>query len=168
VVDPIETEAQRDSLFAARRAFIRAYPATYAVHRWHYWFRTLGLGSSWEPVYTNFIPSPDVWKSTAHHGHHSLVQRGLNAFVRALGRTFLFWPLLYVVIGLGLVGFTAWRRRPLELTLLVCGLTYELVLFFTVTRTSFFDSHLLVVATIFAGAMQLARRFGPRDAGLTA
>jgi hypothetical protein len=154
-----DTQEQRDALFAARRAFIRAYPGAYVAHRWRLLYRTLGLKrpGSWEPVYTKFVNKKSDGEALHHAGHHSLFQRLLIWPVKILRNTPLFRPVYFLGLAIVLLGLAIWRRRREEILLLAGALGYELALMFTTTRAEFRDSHPMLLLTLFAGFLLLAR-----------
>jgi hypothetical protein len=159
VFEPTETQAQRDGLYAARRATIRAMPGAYLVNRWHYFYRELGLSSApWTTVYTKFTETERDGYAMSHYGHHSPVQRALIKPVELLGETFLFLPLLYLVLAVLLLGYAIWRRETLLITLLTSGLAYAASLFFFSTRAEYRDSHWLIAATLLSGFALIALR----------
>lgn len=164
-----ETQAQRDALFAARHALVQEFPGAYLSHRW-YWFElTLGLRrpGTWKPVYTEFVPTENDKAVLLHAGHHSLLQRALIASVKALQNTWLFRPALYLALAIVLFGIALWRKRPLESALLASAIVYELVLMFVETTVEYRDSHTMVVLTLLAAFVMLARlRIPPKAADL--
>jgi hypothetical protein len=162
--EPVETQAQRDALFAGRRAIIRAMPGAYLVNRWHYFYRTLGLSSApWTTVYTRFTQDERDAQAMSYYGHHSAIQRALIKPVELLGETPVFLPAIYLVLALIMMGYAIWRREALVITLLASGLAYALSLFFLSMRADYRDSHWLIAATLLAGFSLIALR-RPRTA----
>ena len=153
------TQAERDALFAARRALVQAYPAAYLSHRWRSFSFTLGLRrpSTWRPVYTDFVAADGDMEALHHAGHHSLAQRALIAPVKVLRNTFVFRPVFYLALAIVLLGLAIWRKRRLEIVLLAAALAYELILMFSEASAEYRDSHPMIALTLLAAFVMLAR-----------
>jgi hypothetical protein len=163
--DPPATEAERDAMFAARRAIVRAWPRAYLAHRWRQFRGVLGLTSApWWPIQTAFTPNPRERWTLQYAASHSLVQRTLIQPVHWLANhvTLPFRAHLYFLLAIVLLPLAAARRHRHAIALLASGLVYELALFFVANRIEYRDSHWLVAATTLAVVLQIARQRAKR------
>jgi hypothetical protein len=145
---------------------IRAEPGAYLAHRWSTFKRLLALAKNqrWSAFYADYLSSQDLQPIVAHTARHSLLQRTLLGIVRPLSKTFLFRPYFYFYLALVLVPLAAWRRQRLALVLLASGILYELSLMFVALRGEWRDSHWLVVSTVLATIVLVARCMSPAGA----
>jgi 4-amino-4-deoxy-L-arabinose transferase-like glycosyltransferase len=164
VFEPIETQTQRDRVFAARRKIALALPGAYLRHRWQELYRTLGLARHrpWSPVYMQYVEHPMDAAGTSYMARESAVQRTVAHWVTALSETFLFRPYFYLLVALVLVPFAVMRRTRDGLLMLGVALAYELGLFFFVYRQEFRAAHLLIIATLLALVMVVHDRMRSR------
>jgi hypothetical protein len=157
-------QAERDALYAARRAVARAAPASYLEHRRRLFFRELGFArSQWWPLHTDFIAHPSNREVLRHAARHSLLQAQLVRGMRLLSATFLFRPSLYFVLALVLLPLAAARRQRDSLVLLASAVLYELSLMFVALRPEYRDSHWMIAGTVTAIALMIARGRAPSE-----
>jgi hypothetical protein len=160
IFDPPVTAAERDAIFAARRAVVRAWPAAYLEHRWHQFRGVLGLTSApWWPVQTSFTPGPRERWTLQFTASHSFMQRTLIRPVHWLSNhaALLFRAHFYLLLAIALVPIAVVRRHREAIVLLASGIAYELALFFVANRIEYRDSHWLAVATWLAIALLVGR-----------
>ncbi len=153
------TTDQNEALIAGARRLSWLAPGAYVRHRLGVLRRVLGLSRDkrWRPVHTEFVQPRSLRLVLAHAAHHSLAQRALIAPVRALGRTFVFRPYLYLAFALVLFGFALARHDGLAAMLVISAIGYELVLGIVTTVPTFQASGWLIVATVLAGIVMLRR-----------
>ena len=162
--EPATTPAAREAMLAGRDRLARAFPRVYLVTRWHAFYRLIGPRPV-SPVYTSFLEAPELRAAVGQLATPSWTQRGLVAAVRWLGETWLFWPLLYLALALGLLAIAVRRRDASAAMLLGSGLAYEVSLLWDATTADYRLSHWMVLCTVLAGVILLARRIAPPFAG---
>jgi hypothetical protein len=156
--EPPIDETQREALFVARRAVVRAAPGAYLAHRWRHFSRVLDIAKSkdWWPVHVEFV-SPDESNAVQHDAYHSLLQRTLIRPVLGLSETVLFRPYLYAILALVLLPFAITRRQRDTVMLLVSAIAYELALFFVANSAEYRDSHWMITAVVLAIVLLVGR-----------
>lgn len=112
---------------------------------------------SWRPTYTRYVPQRDAGKALYLMAGRSRAQTVFERIVRASGRTPLFWPYLYFIVAVGLVGFLALRRDPMPLALVSSGVAYELALYWGNGDPRFEHSHWMIISTLLAAALTWRR-----------
>jgi hypothetical protein len=152
VIDPVATDDASRELRAAWLAAIGRYPSAYVAHRFAMTKRLLAVGGRWQPVYEGFGETAQLH----HRATPSDVELGMQWIVEHLGRTVLFRPWLYVLLGAIALGL-AWRVAELR-ALAASALLLELALALTAISTEYRNSHWLVAATTAVLATALARR----------
>ena len=160
IFDAPVTAGDRDALIAARRSLALAAPAAYLAQRWRAWLRVLGVGTS-APLYTDLLQDPRHAPAIGHLASHSRVQSALLAPMRLLAHTPLLRPYLYFVLALLALPLAIVRRQRVAIAILASGVVYEVTLLFTALGTQRRDSHWMMVATVLAIALLIARRFWP-------
>ncbi len=159
--EPPTTDAEREALFAGRRALVRLAPKAYLKARWGMFVRTIGwrTPSNWSPAYTAFYETFRDAKGMYHAARHSLLQGLLLAPFTALSGTPLFRPYLYLALALLLLPFAIVRRQRAAIVFLASALGYELGVFVLANRTDYRDAHWLMVATVLGLALVVTRRW---------
>jgi hypothetical protein len=156
--DPVTIEPESRALSADWRAVISKHLRAYTRHRRALATALLGLGSNFSPVYDSF-GDPDLMAPLHHRASTSDWQRGWQAIVRAVDKTPLCRPWLYLVLAI--VAIVLARRRPIVRALAISGLVYELAMFVLAPLSDYRYSHLLVTLTCTAlAAVGLARKWG--------
>jgi hypothetical protein len=157
--EPAETEAQRDAVFAARYAMIRAYPGAYLAHRSLQTWRFL---RATQPLYASFVENIRDAHALSHLARHSALQQLLLRPTIWLARTLWFKPFLYVLLTLVLLPLAIARRQPIAAVLLASAATYTVGLLLFTTRLQQRDAHWLIVATVLAIIVAIAHYAAPR------
>jgi hypothetical protein len=163
--DPPQDADDRAPVIAAEYRLALAYPGAYLKHRWHTWFRVLGVHRTGvgKPVYTGFSGSITQSDEAAHIAWHSAVQRGAIAVVSPVAKL-LCWPYLYLIAALVLLPVALRRRQILPAILLASGVAYELSLFVVAIGSQYALSHWLVTTTSFAVALMIRDAVSARKA----
>ncbi len=158
VLEPIETDDESQALGRAWRGAIIAHPGAYAFHRWATVRSLLGIhGGRWSPVYDEF-GDPDLLAPLHHRATASDWQYGMQLFVRALARTPLFRPYLY--LALALIALWLARKRALLRSLAISGLVLEVTMFVFAPANDYRYSHWLVTTTCAVlAAIAVARKW---------
>ncbi|HEY5947535.1 MAG TPA: hypothetical protein VIV40_18655 [Kofleriaceae bacterium] len=154
---------EREALFAARRALIRAQPAAYLKHRSFVFLRALGITRKPAAVYTQFVAKREHASGLQHLARHSVLQRALIAVAKVVAATPLMRPYLYLALAIVLLVVAARRRYGLPALLALSGIAYELSLFISTSRAEYRDSHWLIVSTIVATALLIAQLVSARS-----
>jgi len=161
---PATSEAQAAAFVAAFRRAVAAYPASYLRYRWRVFRATLGiLRGRPRP----FVTAQD--EDPAHLGYvgetrdHARYQLAIARGLRAISRWIVFWPMLYVILALGLL--TLLWRDPLQRGLLLGALGYEATLLvLSPGGRDYRYSHWLIVCTVIATVVRMSTlaTLGPR------
>jgi hypothetical protein len=155
----VTSDAEREAIVTARREFISAHPSAYVAHRLSQFARVLGLkrGKSWAPVFSDPTETVGLQGPLQHAARHSSVQSVMVRMVRALKRTLLFHPYVYLLLAVAILPMAAIRRRRDAATLLASGIGYELALMFVTTTAEFRFSLWLIVSTILGISILIAQ-----------
>jgi hypothetical protein len=155
------TASERDAIVRAWKQIVLGHPQAYATYRWQVFrelvqLTSMDLGS---PIYRWFVDIQDVDGSAARM-RHSATLSGIQhlllpGMVRA-GETPLFRVYVYLFASLLLLGFAI--RDRVILSVLLSGLSGESALFILTPTTDFRYSSWLIVATMLAVVMLVAKR----------
>lgn len=166
VFDLVTTEIQSSAMVRAWRRAVIEHPGTYLAHRARRLLDALGFTETRSIPY--ILPQGENAYLLAYVGEvrsYSRFQRTVARWLAKISRSIVFWPALYVVLGIGLL-VILWRD-PLQRGLLIGALGYELALFFLSPggaeyRYSHWMITCVVIATTvrFLGVMR-AERSGP-------
>jgi len=159
VFETPQTERGKQRLIDARRSLALAHPGAYAAHRWRQALRVLGVvrGKQWRPLVASAVGNPDQRDPANHAARHSRVQGALVAVVRVFSKGVLFRPYVYLVIALILLPLALRRREREAVVLLASGIAYELALFVVTSDAEYRYSHWMIVATLLAVVVMIAR-----------
>jgi hypothetical protein len=155
------TADERAAVARAWRATVPSHLGAYLAYRWVV-FRQLvqltdvPLGS---PAYIWFTDIQDLYGSAAqigHNAHPSGAQIALHEAMMAFGSTFMFHVYFYIFLALALVPFCLRDREALALV--ASALTSEAALFVLTPTTDFRYSFWLLLGTVVALILAIARR----------
>jgi hypothetical protein len=104
-----------------------------------------------------YVGTPELDHELGLAGTPSVVQRAWFWWVRHCGAIW-YAPLVYLVVSLVLVGFA--RRVLAALVILGSSLGYELSMFMLAPAADYRYSHYLILTTLLALALVIARRAG--------
>ena len=151
---PVDAEG-RAALIAAQRRLARAFPGGYLSHRWHLFYRVLGVQAAARTlqVYVGFAGSDEQAEAAVLLAQHSALQSAAIAVVDATAQTPLFWPYLYLLAAIALLVLAVRRRQTVPAILLASGIGYELTWFVVASGVRFAMSHWLITSTSFAAAL---------------
>lgn len=151
---PVDAEG-RAALIAAQRRLARAFPGGYLSHRWHLFYRVLGVQAAARTlqVYVGFAGSDQQAEAAVHLAQHSVLQRAAIAVVEFTAQTPLFWPYVYLLAAIALLVVAVRRRQAIPAILLASGIGYELTWFVVASGARFAMSHWLITSTSLAGAL---------------
>jgi hypothetical protein len=129
VFDLVTTDAQSSAIVHAWRRAIAEHPRTYLAHRAQLLLNVLGFTRTRSlPYVTPLSENRRVVGYAGEARSYSSAQRAVARVLRRISRNIIFWPMLYVVLGIGLL-VILWRD-PVQRGLLIGALGYELALFF--------------------------------------
>ncbi len=153
--------AERAAVTRAWKEIVFSHKAAYLKYRWGIFRRLLGLTDEemQSPVYNWFLDVQDIWKSSnkvEHDVASAKLQTELRDAIHVVGVTPIFRVMLYVILGFVLLPFALRDREALAL--LGSAFTSEAVLFFLSPTTDWRYSYWLMVATILAAILIVARR----------
>jgi hypothetical protein len=155
VFEWITTAPQADAWVAAWRSAIADHPGAYLAFRWRVFRGALGLTGSRAPPFVTVLDENPTYLGYVGESRDPPAWR--EAIARALkwiGRAIIFWPLLYLVLGIGLL-VILWRD-PLQRGLLAGAIAYELALFFlSPGGHEYRYSHWLIVCTVIAAVVRV-------------
>lgn len=164
--DRPESADARDRISAARGRLVRAHLGAYLQHRW----RTLALilwltrTAPRAPVYTQFTETPEQRVNVQFTSRFSVVQRQLVHAVRAQSSSSVFHPYVYFFVALIALPLAMVRRQRDAAMLLGSAIGYELALMFLNTSTEYRCSHWMIVGTLVAVFLMVARGISSRAA----
>jgi len=129
VFEVVTSDAQATAMMAAWRRTIAAHPGAYVAHRMLLLSKVLGWTERRPiPYVTPLSENRDIIGVAGEVRSYSGFQRAVGRFLGKISRSIVFWPTLYFVLGVGLLGIL-WRDA-LQRGLLLGALGYELALFF--------------------------------------
>jgi hypothetical protein len=155
VFELVTTDAQAAAMTSAWRRAIAEHPGRYLAHR----MVLLGKVLGWThrrpiPYVTPLSENRDVIAVAGEVRSYSGFQRAVGRVLLRLSRNIMFWPMLYVVLGIGLL-VILWRD-PLQRGLLLGALGYELALFFASPGGQEHRySHWMITCVVIAAAVRL-------------
>ncbi|MEO8707186.1 MAG: hypothetical protein ABI867_44575, partial [Kofleriaceae bacterium] len=160
------TQAERDAVVRAWKHVVFEHKSAYLAYRWEVFRRLLGLegDDAGSPVYNWFTDIQEPYLSAAYIDHDATaghIQDALRDGIHVVGVTPVFSVMLYVVLSLVLLPF-AFRDRA-ALGLLASAVTSEAVLFLLAPTSDWRYSFWLLVATVIALVLIVARRAKSRD-----
>jgi hypothetical protein len=156
--DLITIDTESRALSADWRAAITKHLRGYLRHRKSVAKALLGLGGSFSAVYDSF-GDPDLMSPLHHRASTSDWERSWQMIVRAVDKTPLCRPWLYLIAAIAAIVLA--RRKPLLRALAISGIAYELTLFVLAPLSDYRYSHLLVTMTCTAlAALAVLRTWG--------
>lgn len=161
------TKKQRLAGARAWKQIVLGNLRAYFKYRIEIFAHMLGLGHppSGSPIYIWFTDVQDPFGSAQrvqHFASPSRLQRALQIAMVWFGTTWLFHAYVYLFLAIALLPFCV--RDRLTFALLASGLTGEAALFFAAPTTDFRYSFWLVVVTVVAVMILVARRAGAAPA----
>jgi hypothetical protein len=166
VFDLVTTDAQSSAIVRAWRRAIAEHPRTYLAHRARLLLNVLGFTRTRSlPYVTPLSEDRRVVGYAGEARSYSSAQRAVARVLRRISRNIIFWPMLYVVLGIGLL-VILWRD-PVQRGLLIGALGYELALFFlSPGGQEYRYSHWMITCVVIATTVRClgvvrARRAGP-------
>jgi hypothetical protein len=146
------TLAQTGSVARSWVRCITSYPGAFLEHRWALGVRVLGLAGT---------PSGTVFHDDVAPSRTPL-QHGWLAAMRAIRKTIVFRPYLYLALA---IAFLVMAGARLPAALLASGILCEVSVVLTAPSTDFRYSHWMIVTTVIAGVMIFVQRYrGSRPA----
>ena len=172
-IDVPTTMEQRAAVARAWKQIVPAHPAAYLRYRWEVFSELIQMAD--EPIpkatyvwFVDVINPPAAMEKTGHSAVPARIQDVLRDAMWWLGDTWVFRPFIYIALSLVFVAL-CFRDRAL-LALIGSGLCSEAVLFLLAPTIDYRYSFWLVVTTLLAGMILIARRAGgagfplrPRD-----
>jgi hypothetical protein len=151
--------AQRAAVTRIWKTAVLGHPWAYLHYRWDNFRKLLRLDpmASYSQVYVWFhvIANDDSILILDHDATASTLQAHLRGWAIAVSRTPVYYPYIYVVLALVLLGLCA-RRRTAR-TLLLAGLIYEAAWFVLDPTADFRYSQWLILMTVVAGTLRFVR-----------
>jgi hypothetical protein len=168
VFEMVWSDAQAAAMMGAWERAIAAHPGTYLAHRMVLLSKVLGWTERRPiPYVTPQSENADTIAVAGEVRSYSGFQRAVGRLLGRISRSIVFWPTLYVVLGLGLLGIL-WRD-PLQRGMLLGALGYELGLFFASPGGQEHRySHWMITCVVIAAAVRLlgvSRRRSGSDGG---
>lgn len=161
--DEPQNDEERLAVAHAWKNVVLGHFGAYLRYRVDIFIRVLSLGHPppGSPIYVWFSDVQDPFGSAQriqHLASPSRLQHGLQVAMIWLGTTWLFHVYVYLILALALLAFC--RRDRTTFALLASGLTGEAALFFAAPTTDYRYSFWLVVVTVMAVMLVVARRAG--------
>ena len=153
VFDFITTTPQADAMIHAWRRTLAAHPGAYLRYRLGRLANLLGFADKRSIPYV--MPQSEPRALLAKIGEvrsYSAFQRAVGRGLGGISRSILFWPMLYAVLGIGLL-VILWRD-PVQRGLLAGALGYEVALMFLAPGAEYRYSHWLVTCVVIATAVR--------------
>jgi hypothetical protein len=149
VFDLVTTDVQASAMAHAWQRAIVEHPGTYLAHRFRRLLHVLG----WNqvrilPYVTPLTEDPELLAHVGETRSYSRFQLGVARWLGKISRTIMFWPMLYFVLGIGLLAIL-WRD-PLQRGLLIGALGYELALMFLSPGWEYRYSHWMITSVVIA------------------
>ena len=168
VFELVTSDEQAAAMMAAWRRAIAAHPGAYLAHRMLLLSKVLGWTARRPiPYVTPLSENRDTIGVAGEVRSYSGFQRAVGRFLGKISRSIVFWPTLYFVLGVGLLGIL-WRDG-LQRGLLMGALGYELALFFASPGGQEHRySHWMITCVVIAAVVRLlgvARRRESVDGG---
>jgi len=155
VFEMATSDAQASALVRAWLRAIVEHPGAFLAHRWHLWLKVLGWTDRRPiPYVTPVSENRDVIAVAGEARSYSGFQRAVGRLLLRFSRNIVFWPMLYFVLGIGLL-VLLWRD-PLQRGLLLGALGYEVALFFASPGGQEHRySHWMITCVVIAAAVRL-------------
>jgi len=155
VFEMATSDAQASALVRAWLRAIVEHPGAFLAHRWHLWLKVLGWTDRRPiPYVTPVSENRDVIAVAGEARSYSGFQRAVGRLLLRFSRNIVFWPMLYFVLGIGLL-VILWRD-PLQRGLLLGALGYEVALFFASPGGQEHRySHWMITCVVIAAAVRL-------------
>jgi hypothetical protein len=152
---------ERAAMTRIWKEVVFGHKAEYLKYRYGIFYRLLGLydDEMVSPIYNWFVDVQDLDKSSRLAGHDAFsgrIQEQLRDGIHVVGASPLFRVMLYVILTLLLIPFSIRDRDALAL--LGSAIASESVLFFLSPTTDWRYSYWLMVATVIATVLVVARR----------
>jgi len=156
---PATSEPQASALVRAWLRAIVEHPGAFLAHRWHLWLKVLGWNDRRSiPYVTPVSENRDVIAVAGEARSYSGFQRAVGRLLLRFSRNIVFWPMLYFVLGIGLL-IILWRD-PLQRGLLLGALGYEVALFFASPGGQEHRySHWMITCTCTAALLLFVQRY---------
>ena len=152
--DLVTTDVQSSAMVGAWRRAMLAHPGTYLAHRGRRLLDVLGFTRTRPVPY--ILPRGENANLLAMVGEvrsYRPSQLTVSRWLGKINRTIVFWPVLYAVLGIGLL-VILWRD-PLQRGLLLGALGYELALvFLSPGGQEYRYSHWMVTCVVIATAVR--------------
>ena len=154
VFEQVTTEAQATAMVRAWQRTIAAHPGAYLAHRARLLLNVLGFTKARSlPYVTPLSENRVVLGYAGEVRSYSRAQRAVARLLGRISRSIIFWPMLYVVLGVGLL-VILWRD-PLQRGLLIGALGYELAMFFlSPGGQEYRYSHWMITCVVIAAAVR--------------
>ena len=160
LLDPPKNDRERAAVASTWRRLVTTYPAAYLRYRIDNFALLIRLDRP--PVTTGVytwltvIGAPETIPELGHDATASRLQKHLVAASTWISLTPLYFTFVYLAFAFVLLAF-AWRE-PLELSLLLSGIGYELAWFFLAATTDVRYSQWTELATLAAAILVFVRR----------
>jgi hypothetical protein len=155
-----ETQAERDAIAAAWKRIVLGNPGGYFRYRLDNFRLLLNLERrpSFSNVYIWFtvLAAPDTIAELEHDAYPSRIQAKLRAWSQWISLTPLYW--LFPYFGLCFLMLPLCWRKPVEGSLLLSAIGYELAWFFLAQTTDYRYSQWMLVCTLSTLTLIVARR----------
>jgi hypothetical protein len=161
VFDLVTSDAEASAMVHAWTRAIAEHPAAYLSVRFERLLRVLGWrGARTLPYVTPLGENQYLLEYVGLAHGYSPFQLAVARRLSKISRSIVFWPMLYVVLGLGLAAIL-WRD-PLQRGLLVGALGHELALMFIAPGPEYRYSHWLVTCVVIATVVRFVGVFRSR------
>jgi hypothetical protein len=159
------TAQERDAVVRAWSAVVPSHVTAYLEYRWLVFRQLLQLVDTPLPssAYIWFTDIQDLYgsaKAISHNAHPSGIQAWMHEVMFGLGGTLLFRVYFYLFLAFALLPF-CYRDRE-AFAFVASGLTSEAALFFATPTPDFRYSFWLLLATVIALVLIIARRISNR------
>jgi hypothetical protein len=154
VFDFVTTAPQSAAMIHAWTRTLAAHPGVYLRYRLGRLFDLLGFVDKRSIPY--ILPQSEPAALLAKIGEvrdYAPYQRAIGRGLGRISRSIIFWPMLYFVLGVGLL-VILWRD-PIQRGLLGGALAYELSLTFLAPGAEYRYSHWMVTCVVIATAVRL-------------
>jgi hypothetical protein len=166
IASPAEREARR----AAWIRLVQEHPGAYVTHRLDVMKLILGLDGNTpeQPVCQTVAGTEGQIKALKLGTATSKFQRVLGRKLVKIANTLLFRPWVYVLLGLAMLGYAAFRRDGLVAGLVTSGFLYELSYLVGAPGAGYRYSHWMIICVVLAMIFVFVDRFRAGRAATTA
>ncbi len=158
-----ETDAERDAVAAAWKRIVLGHPAEYLRYRVDNFRYLINIDrvESFSNVYVwySVIAAPETIPELEHDAGPSRIGDKLRDASVWISLTPLYW--LFPYFALCFLLLPVCFRSALESSLLLSAIGYELAWFFLAQTTDYRYSQWMLICTVSAAALAIARRYGP-------